>query len=107
MFSRNIFLSCAVLCCLVPLPYAILFLQSSKKLVKPMDNKEKKSYSGYTKDRGKSSVAYAKRALKRVPLDLPIAKYEKLKTAAAAKNESVNGYIKKAIDLRMDSETQE
>lgn len=47
------------------------------------------------------NLAYAKARLKRVPLDLPLAKYQELADAAAAAGESINGYIKKAIDLRM------
>lgn len=47
---------------------------------------------------------YAKSKLKRVPLDLKIADYEKLKQVAEQSNETVNGYIKKAIKLRMETE---
>ncbi len=47
------------------------------------------------------SIEYAKARLKRVPLDLPLAKYQELAAAAAVAGESINGYIKKAIDLRM------
>lgn len=47
------------------------------------------------------SLEYARSKLKRVPLDLPLARYEELAAAAEAAGESINGYIKKAIDLRM------
>lgn len=50
------------------------------------------------------NLAYARARLKRVPLDLPLAKYQELADAAAAAGESINGYIKKAIDLRMQQE---
>lgn len=47
---------------------------------------------------------YAKKSLKRIPLDVQKEKYEEIKTAATTAGESVNGYIKKAIDERMERE---
>lgn len=47
---------------------------------------------------------YAKKSLKRIPLDVQKEKYEEIKTAAGHAGESVNGYIKKAIDERMERE---
>lgn len=44
---------------------------------------------------------YKKEKLKRVPLELPIEKYNEVKSAADNASESVNGYIKKAIEQRM------
>ena len=51
---------------------------------------------------------YQKNKLKRIPLDLQKEKYEEIKTAATAAGETVNGYIKIAIDERMerDANTQ-
>ena len=46
---------------------------------------------------------YKKTHLKRVPLDLTFEKYEIVKNAATAAGESVNGYIKAAVDLRLNS----
>ena len=48
---------------------------------------------------------YAKEKLKRVPLDLKHEEYNKLKAAADTVGESVNGYIKTAIQRRIDSGT--
>lgn len=45
---------------------------------------------------------YAKKNLKRIPLDVQKEKYEDIKAAADTAGESVNGYIKKAIDERME-----
>ena len=45
---------------------------------------------------------YQKAKLKRIPLDVPKEKYDEIKTAADTTGESVNGYIKKAIDERME-----
>ena len=47
---------------------------------------------------------YAKEKLKRIPLDVQKEKYEEISAAASANGETVNGYIKKAIDERMDRE---
>lgn len=45
---------------------------------------------------------YAKAKLKRIPLDVQKEKYEQIKAAAVRNGESVNGYIKKAIDERIE-----
>lgn len=45
---------------------------------------------------------YKKTHLKRVPLDLKLEEYQEVKEAAEASGESVNGYIKKAIRLRLN-----
>ena len=49
-------------------------------------------------------LEYKKAKLKRVPLDMPIQKYQELKEAADKANEPVNSYIKKAIQMRIESE---
>ena len=50
----------------------------------------------------KANMKYAKTHLKRVPLDLKLEEYQEVKEAAEASGESVNGYIKKAIRLRLN-----
>lgn len=45
---------------------------------------------------------YQKTKLKRIPLDVTKEKYEQIASAAASTNETVNGYIKKAIDARLN-----
>lgn len=57
-----------------------------------------------TNAKTKYDIEYAKAKLKRIPLDVQKEKYEKIKTAATAAGESVNGYIKKAVDERMERE---
>lgn len=47
---------------------------------------------------------YKKNNYKRVPLDLKMDKYEELKEHSQKVGETVNGYIKKSIEMRMDSE---
>lgn len=45
---------------------------------------------------------YQKTKLKRIPLDVPKEKYKEIKAAADAAGEKVNGYIKKAVDMRIE-----
>lgn len=52
--------------------------------------------------KAKYDIEYAKNKLKRIPLDVQKKKYEEIKAAATAAGESVNGYIKKAVDQRME-----
>lgn len=51
------------------------------------------------------NMNYAKTKLKRIPLDVQKEKYEEIKTAADTAGETVNGYIKKAIDERMERDS--
>lgn len=63
---------------------------------------EKRSETG-KKKKAEYNRNYAKNNYKRVPLDISVEKYEQLKLIATDKGESVNGYIKKAIDFRIES----
>ena len=56
----------------------------------------------YNESRKKASIEYAKRSLKRIPLDVQKEKYDEIKAAADKAGETVNGYIKKAIEQRME-----
>ncbi len=58
------------------------------------DNESKKKYD----------IQYAKNKLKRIPLDVQKEKYDEIKAAAVVAGESVNGYIKNAINQRMERE---
>ena len=49
------------------------------------------------------NIQYSKSKLKRIPLDVQLTKYEEIKSAAEYVNETVNGFIKKAIDDRIDT----
>lgn len=57
-------------------------------------------------NRNEYMYEYAKEKLKRIPLDVQKSKYEEIKAAADAAGESVNGYIKTAIDQRMEHDNQ-
>lgn len=54
--------------------------------------------------RKQSMYKYARENLKRIPLDVTKQKYEEIRAAADLSSESINGYIKRAIDERMDRE---
>lgn len=47
---------------------------------------------------------YAKDNLKRIPLDVTKDKYDQIKAAADTAGEPVNGYIKRAIDERLEKD---
>lgn len=47
---------------------------------------------------------YQKDKLKRIPLDVPIPDYERIKAHAEGRNESVNGFIKRAIAKTIEQE---
>jgi uncharacterized protein (DUF1778 family) len=59
-----------------------------------------------SEQRKESMYKYAKENLKRIPLDVQKEKYETIRAAATAAGETVNGYIKKAVDMRIDSESE-
>ena len=52
----------------------------------------------------RATIKYAKNNYHRVPLDLKHDDYNRIQAAANAANESVNGYIKKAVNMRIESE---
>ena len=57
----------------------------------------------YTEAQKKASMKYAKKSLKRIPLDVQLGEYDKIKAAANQAGEPVNGYIKEAIRRRMQA----
>ena len=50
---------------------------------------------------------YAKSHLKRIPLDVQLEKYEEIKAHAESMNETVNGFIKRAIEEAIQREKQQ
>lgn len=59
---------------------------------------------GYSETKKQYNLEYAKKKLKRIPLDVQIEKYEEIKCAATNANKTVNGYIKEAIDEKIQRE---
>lgn len=51
-------------------------------------------------------MQYAKDNYKRIPLDVRIEDYERYLEASKKANESLNGYIKKAINERIERESK-
>ncbi len=60
----------------------------------------------YSEKKTEYNLNYAKTKLKRIPLDIQNEKYEEIKNAADQAGESVNGYIKKAIDQRIERDNK-
>lgn len=58
----------------------------------------------YTEAQKKATEKYKQAKYKRIPLDVPKEKFETIKAAAETAGESVNGYIKRAVDERMERE---
>lgn len=54
-----------------------------------------------TKTRSEISIDYAKRSLKRIPLDVQKEHYDSIKAHAETTGETVNGFIKRAINETM------
>lgn len=57
---------------------------------------------GNSENKTKYNISYAKEKLKRIPLDVQKSKYESIKAHAESRGESVNGFIKRAIDEAME-----
>ena len=63
---------------------------------------EKRTKTGQEK-KAAYNAEYKKKNYKRVPLDLSIDKYNQIKSASDDLGESVNGFIKKSIDDRLEN----
>lgn len=50
---------------------------------------------------------YAKERMKRIPLDVLKEKYEEIKAAAEESGQSVNGYIKEAVEMRLAAKNKD
>jgi len=84
--------------------YTIVTINQLKYKLKESDNMPLSKEAAEKKRR--YNMRYAEKNYKRVPLDLQLKKYEELKKTAEAAGETVNGYIKKAIELRMNAENK-
>ena len=60
--------------------------------------------SNYNEGRKQSTYKYREKNIKRIPLDVQIEDYEAYKRHAEAVGESLNGYIKKAVQERIERE---
>ena len=57
-----------------------------------------------TEAQKRATAKYKKTKLHRIPLEVSIEKYEEIQKHAKIKNETVNGFIKRAIDETMQRE---
>ena len=64
---------------------------------------EVKKSGRYTEAQKRSTLKYAKQNLKRIPLDVQLEHFERIKAAAEKVGEPVNTFIKTAIDRRIES----
>lgn len=56
----------------------------------------------YSKKKKEYNMEYAKSNIKRIPLDVQKDRYVEIKSHADKRGESVNGFIKRAIDETME-----
>ena len=56
----------------------------------------------YIENKKAYNAKYKRENLKRVPLDIQKSKYEQIKEHAESHSETVNGFIKRAIDETME-----
>lgn len=58
------------------------------------------------KTRSEITIEYAKKSLKRIPLDVQKEHFEVIKAHAKLQNETVNGFIKRAINETMERDRE-
>lgn len=56
----------------------------------------------YSESSKRATIKYQREHLKRIPLSIQNAEFERIKAAAVAAGESVNGFIKRAVRERME-----
>ena len=57
-----------------------------------------------TEAQNRATTKYKKNNYKRVPLEVKLQEYDQIKAAAAAAGETVSGYIKAAVNTRMQAD---
>lgn len=55
----------------------------------------------YSESGNRASIKYKSSHIKRIPLDVQLEMYDRIKEASLKAGESVNGFIKKAIENRI------
>ena len=63
-------------------------------------------FMAYTESSYKAAQKYREKHIKRVPLDMQVSLFEEIKAHAAARGESVNGFIKRAIADTMERDKE-
>ena len=60
----------------------------------------------YSESAYKASQKYKAAHIKRIPFEVQIEEYDRIKEAADKANQRVNAYIKEAIRMRMETDAQ-
>ena len=60
----------------------------------------------YNEKEKERTMKYARENIKRIPLDVPLKDYDKIKASAAAAGQGVNTYIKQAIKERQERDSE-
>lgn len=60
----------------------------------------------YSESSNKATQKYKAAHIKRIPFEVQIEEYERIKTAAEQSGQRVNAYIKEAIRMRMEADAQ-
>lgn len=58
----------------------------------------------YKENKRQYIAKYKKEKLKRIPLEVTLEKYDEIKNHATQRKESVNGFIKRAIDKTIEDD---
>lgn len=59
----------------------------------------------YSKAANEAAKRYKSQHIKRIPLDVQIEDYERIREAAEKAGRRVNSYIKEAIEMRMEADS--
>ena len=70
-----------------------------------MPEEKKSTYSGQTEARHKANAKYLKESVEDIRIRVPKGQKDIIKAAAENAGESLNTYVRKSIDQRMERET--
>lgn len=70
-------------------------------LSKNIFEREEKAVSAYNPKKKEYNIRYAKEKMKRVPFDIQIVEYDRIKAAAEKLSVPVNTFIKSCINIRL------
>ncbi|WP_270425644.1 hypothetical protein [Blautia intestinalis] len=70
-----------------------------------MPEEKKSTYSGQTEARRKANAKYLKESVEDIRIRVPKGQKDIIKAAAENAGESLNTYVRKSIDQRMERET--
>lgn len=77
-----------------------------KKEGRHMSEEKKSTYSGQTEARRKANAKYLKESVEDIRIRVPKGQKDIIKAAAESVGESLNTYVRNAIDQRMEQDCQ-